>query len=43
MGIKYHCQNPLMVFVYHIVRRSRTEHPNKRAVTELKFDYRIKN
>ena len=34
---------PLMYFVYHIVRCSRTEHPNKRAVTELRFHYRIKN
>ena len=34
---------PLMYFVYHIFRCSRTEHPNKRAVTELRFHYRIKD
>ena len=43
MVIKYHSQCALVYFFYHIVKCSRTEHSNKRAITKLRFHYRIKN
>ena len=35
MVIKYHSQGSLIYLVYHIGGGSRTEHPNKRTISEI--------
>ena len=35
MVIKYHSQSSLIYFVYYVGGGSRTEHPNKRTISEI--------
>ena len=42
MTIKYYSQRLPMYLVYHVVWCSEKEHSGKRAITKLRFHYRIK-